>query len=219
MADDYELVIGSRKISSWSLRPWLLLKMLGIPFRETLIPLRTPQTRTAILNHSPSGKVPLLKAGSRLVWDSLAICEFIADEHRDKPVWPQDREARALARCIAAEMHAGFAALRQELPMDFMTVHAFPNASEAARTDIRRIVALWRDCRARFGSGGDFLFGTFSAADAMYAPVATRFHSYSVDLAAFGDDGAASRYRDTIMALPALAEWGDAAKQEPPVNP
>ncbi len=219
MTDNYELVIGSRRISSWSLRPWLLLKMLGIPFRENLIPLRTPETKAAILRHSPSGKVPVLKADGLLVWDSLAICEFIADAHPSKQVWPEAQEAQAVARSVSAEMHSGFAALREELPMDFMNVHPFPTASGQAQADIRRIVAIWRDCRARFGSEGDFLFGDFSAADAIYAPVASRFHSYSADLAAFGDDGAAARYRNTLMSLPAMAEWGELAKAEPRINP
>lgn len=219
MTEDYELVIGSRRLSSWSLRPWLLLRMLGIPFREVLIPLRTPESKPAILRHSPAGKVPVLKAGGLAVWDSLAICEFIADAHPGKAVWPVSQEARAVARSVSAEMHSGFAALREELPMDFLTVHPFPAASEQARADIRRIVAIWQDCRTRFGTGGDFLFGTFSAADAMYAPVASRFHSYSVDLAAFGDDGTAARYRDVMMSLPGMAEWGELAKSEPSINP
>ena len=219
---DYELVIGDKRWSSWSLRPWILMKVFGIPFRETLIRLRWTGTTQEIARHSPSGRVPLLKAaptpereaGPLLVWDSLAIIEFLAEEHNDRPLWPVSREQRAVARSISAEMHSGFYSLRNHMPMDFLNVHASWPAEPGVEDDIRRIVAIWMDCRKRYGDGGDFLFGGFSGADAMYAPVATRFRSYSVDLANYGDDGTASRYAEVMLALPEMVEWGNGASDE-----
>ena len=210
----YELVIGDKRWSSWSLRPWLLLKVFGIPFRETLVRLRQTGTSEEVARHSPSGKVPLLKADGLLIWDSLAIMEFVGEEHPGKPIWPADRAKRAIARAVSAEMHSGFYALRAGMPMDFLNVYASSPVEEAVGADIRRIVALWRDCRARFGDGGDFLFGAFSAADAMFAPVVTRLRSYAVDLPAFGDDGAAARYCETMWGLAEMAEWGEGAALE-----
>ncbi len=214
MGDNYELVIGNKNLSSWSLRPWLVLKAFDIPFEEMPIELRRPETKAKILRHSPSGKVPALKTGELVIWDSLAIMEFVADRHTDLPIWPRDPDGRAIARSAAAEMHSGFAALREEFPMDFVNRLGFPQASDAALADIGRIVEIWKDCRRRFGSGGDFLFGAFCAADAMFAPVASRFVTYEVDLSRFGDDGTAARYRDTVMSMAELRDWGDAAKLE-----
>jgi glutathione S-transferase len=214
LQESYELVIGDKRWSSWSLRPWLLLKAFGIPFRETLIRLRQPETAENIARHTLSGKIPVLKAGDLVIWDSLAIAEFVAEEHRDKPVWPTDRAARALARAVSAEMHSGFYALRKGMPMDFLNIYAAWPVEEDVRADIARIVAIWRQCRAAYSGEGDFLLGAFSAADAMFAPVATRFRSYSVDLADYGDDGLAARYAETILALPEMAEWGEGAARE-----
>jgi glutathione S-transferase len=214
MSEPYELVIGSKNGSSWSLRPWLVMKTFNIPFRETLVRLRRPETLAELRRHSPSAKVPVLKSDGLLVWDSLAIIEFLAEQHPNEPLWPEDVAARANARCISAEMHSGFQALRNECPMDFVNVVPFPDASPEALADIERVVAIWLDCRRRYGSGGAFLFGGFSAADAMFAPVASRFRSYQVDLSRFGDDGTAARYRDTMMAMPAMAAWGEGAKLE-----
>jgi glutathione S-transferase len=211
---DYELVIGDKRWSSWSLRPWLLLRVFGIPFRETLIRLRRPDTADEIARHSPSGKVPLLKAGGIVIWDSLAIAEFVADEHRDKSIWPATREKRAVARAVSAEMHSGFYSLRSSMPMDFLNVYAAWPVEPEVEADIRRIVSLWRECRERYGQDGDFLFGAFSAADAMFAPVATRFRTYSVDLNALGDDGTAAAYARTLLAMPEMAEWGRGAEAE-----
>jgi glutathione S-transferase len=215
MSLDYELVIGDKNYSSWSLRPWLVLKAFGIPFAERLVRLRRPQTKAEILTRSPSGKVPALRTGDLVVWDSLAIMEFLAERHPNAGIWPADPKARTIARCVSAEMHSGFAALRNECSMDFRSVLGFPEVSDAVRQDIARIVAIWIDCRRRFGASGEFLFGTFSAADAMYAPVVSRFVTYQPDLAAFGDDGTAARYRDWVMAMPAMREWGEAAAVEP----
>ena len=214
MSGTYELVIGNKNSSSWSLRPWLLMKAFGIPFSETWIRLRRPETLAELLQHSPSAKVPVLKSDGLLIWDSLAIIEFLAEQHPNKPLWPADMAARATARCVSAEMHSGFQALRDECPMNFTNIVGFPDASARALADIGRVVEMWADCRRRFGAGGDFLFGGFSAADAMFAPVASRFRSYEVDLGRFGDDGTAARYRDTVMSMPEMLAWAEAAKAE-----
>ena len=214
MSGTYQLVIGNKNTSSWSLRPWLVMKAFGIPFNETLIRLRRPETLAEILRHSPSGKVPVLNSDGLLVWDSLAIIEYLAEQHPNKALWPADAAARAIARCVSAEMHSAFRALRDECPMDFVNVVGFPETSARTLADIGRIVAIWTDCRRRFGAGGTFLFGSFSAADAMFAPVASRFRSYQVDLGRFGDDGTAARYRDTMMAMPEMLAWAEGARAE-----
>jgi len=210
----YELVIGDKRWSSWSLRPWLALKAFDIPFRETWVRLRHTGTSEEVARHSPSGKVPLLKAGGLVIWDSLAIVEYVAEDQPGKAIWPADRAKRAIARAVSAEMHSGFYALRSAMPMDFLNVYAAGPVEEAVAADIRRIVELWRDCRARFGDGGDFLFGPFSAADAMFAPVASRLRSYSVDLAAMGDDGTAARYVEALFGLKEMTEWAKSAALE-----
>jgi glutathione S-transferase len=211
----YELTIGDKNISSWSLRPWLAMRHAGIPFREVNIRLRTPETKAHILRYSPAGKVPVLLAGGQAIWDSLAILEFLAEAHPEARLWPQQRQARAHARSVAAEMHSGFQALREHCPMDLVRRLPKSTLPDAVGADVRRIVGLWRDCRRRHGTGGDFLFGAFSAADAMYAPVASRFRTYLPDLGAYGDDGTARAYVDTIFALPAMAEWEAAARLDP----
>jgi glutathione S-transferase len=210
----YTLVIGDKNISSWSLRPWLALKHCGIPFAEERVRLRQPDSKAEILRHSPSGKVPALKTRTGVVWESLAILEYLAERHPEHRLWPQDDEARAAARSISAEMHAGFATLRNDMSMDLLGRLPSPPISAALETDIRRIAAIWKDTRARFGRGGRFLFGAFTCADAMYAPVATRFRTYGVDLAAFGDDGNAADYGATILAMPEIAECTEGATQQ-----
>ncbi len=212
-ASNYTLVIGDKNFSSWSLRPWIALKYFGIPFDEERVRLRQHESKAEILRHSPSGKVPALKDGTRVIWDSLAILEYLAEKHPEKSFWPKDEDARCEARSVSAEMHAGFATLRNEMSMDLLTRIPSPPVGDALEADIRRIVAIWRDCRAR-GTSGPFLFGQFSNADAMFAPVATRFRTYGVDLSRFGDDGAAQAYADTILALPAMAEWTRGAEAE-----
>jgi glutathione S-transferase len=207
-------VIGDKNLSSWSLRPWLALKQCGIPFAEERIRLRQPDSKTEILRHSPSGKVPALKTEWGVIWDSLAILEFLAERHPECALWPQEGEARAAARSVSAEMHAGFFTLRNEMSMDLLGRLPPPPIEGALEADIRRIVAIWKDSRARFGKGGPFLFGAFSNADAMYAPVATRFRTYGVDLARYGDDGTAASYADALLALPAMAEWTEGARAE-----
>ncbi len=210
----YTLVIGDKNFSSWSLRPWLALKQCGIPFAEERIRLRQPDSKAEILRHCPSGKVPALKTRTGVVWDSLAILDYLAERHPEHKLWPQDEEARAAARSISAEMHSGFATLRNEMPMDLLSKLPSPPLGAALEADIGRIAAIWKDTRARFGQGGPFLFGAFSNADAMYAPVATRFRTYGVDLGRFGDDGTAAAYAEAILALPAMAEWTEGARDE-----
>ena len=204
------LVIGSKNLSSWSLRPWLLMRRLGIPFEEVLILLDRPETDARIGEHSPSGFVPVLKDGGLTVWDSLAICEYLAERTPDRGAWPHDPAARAVARAVSAEMHAGFQNLRRHLPLNcraHIPGFAVPVEAEA---DIGRINDIWGDCRRRFGAGGPFLFGRFGVADAMYAPVALRFSTYDVTL-----KGEAEAYARTLRDLPEVRQWVAAARLEP----
>jgi glutathione S-transferase len=209
------LYIGNKNYSSWSLRPWLLLKEVGIRFDEVVVPLYRPESKQAILAFSPSGKVPVLRRGDLVVWDSLAICEYLAEAFPNARLWPADPVARAVARSASAEMHSGFAALRAGLPMN-MRAHLPGRAlAPEAAAEIERIAALWRDCRSRFAKdGGDFLFGGFTVADAMYAPVASRFRTYEPALPAD-----ARAYCEALLALPAMEEWTAAARAEPWVVP
>lgn len=202
------LVVGTKSWSSWSLRPWLALKQAGLPFEEVLIELRQPDSKAKILAHSPSGKLPVLKNGALAVWDSLAICEYVAELACAVPLWPENKGARAVARSVSAEMHAGFPALREYLSMDVTQRLALPELPAEAQADIDRVTGLWNDCRHRFGSGGPFLFGRWSIADAMYAPVVTRFQTYGVPL-----DPVSAAYVEAVLALPALQEWIEGAKQ------
>jgi glutathione S-transferase len=205
-----QLVIGTKRYSSWSLRAWLALKQAGVTFEEIVIRLRQPDSKARIAQYSPSGRLPFLRDDDVSVWDSLAICEYVAEMLPGAYLWPKDRSARAVARSVAAEMHSGFPALRDHLSMDVARTIALPVIPEAAQADIARIQAIWTDCRRRFGTtGGPFLFGGFTLADAMYAPVATRFRTYGVKL-----DPVCQAYVDAIMALPAMIEWVQAAKLE-----
>jgi len=211
-APRYELVIGDKNTSSWSLRPWIAMKRLGLTFSETSIRLRQPDTRSRILVHSPAGKVPILKADGQIVWDSLAILEYLAEAHPG--LWPTDRDARATARAVSAEMHSGFAALREHCPMEFLARSPKSSLPDAVEADVRRIVASWRAVRGSYGGRGPFLFGAFSAADAMYAPVASRLRTYLPDLERYGDDGTAQAYVETMFATPEMTAWGKAAEAE-----
>ncbi|MFD2263892.1 glutathione S-transferase family protein [Lacibacterium aquatile] len=204
------LFIGNKNYSSWSLRPWLALKVAGIAFEEVLIPLREPTTKQDILRHTPSGKLPGLKIGDTAIWDSLAICEWVAEQAPDAGLWPTDPLTRAVARSLAAEMHSGFVALRQNMPMDVRERYAGQGLTTEVQADINRITAAWRDARGRFGEAGPFLFGKFTIADAMFAPVAFRFQTYQPDLP---DD--AQAYVAAMVEHPAMKEWADAAKREP----
>lgn len=203
------LVIGNRNYSSWSLRPWLLLRHFGIGFEVERIALDQPDTAVRIRAHSPSGRVPALLDGGLVVWDSLAICEYANERWLAGAGWPEDPAARAVARSVSAEMHAGFPALRSELPMNIRARNRKVSVSEAAAADIRRVGRLIADARDRFGAKGPWLFGDFSIADAMYAPVASRFATYGV-----GVGGAADAWCATVLDHPAMREWSEAAAQE-----
>ena len=211
----YTLVVGSKQVSSWSLRPWLLMRQAGLDFEEIVIRLRQPDSRPKILSHSPSGQVPCLKHGDVAVWDSLAIAEYLNERHPELKLWPADAAVRSHARSIAAEMHSGFRELRYGLPMEFAGRGLTPQVNEQCAKDITRVVQIWRETRAKYGAGGPFLFGAFGIADAMFAPVASRFTSYGTKLADYGDDGAAETYRAMMMALPPMVEWAKGAKAEP----
>ena len=208
------LVIGNKTWSSWSLRPWLVLKRFNVPFEEIQVQLRQAETKPALLRHSPAGKVPVLRDGDLLIWDSLAIIEYVADLYPDKPIWPRDRIARGVARAVSAEMHSGFQQLREVCPMDLFAIKPMETFPEGVEHNIRRIVQSFRDCRSTYGGNGPFLFGSFSAADAMYAPVCSRFRTYVPDLGRFGDDGTAAAYGETIFAMPEMVEWAQGARTE-----
>ncbi|MBU3887299.1 glutathione S-transferase family protein [Methylosinus sporium] len=205
------LLIGNKAYSSWSLRAWLLLKQFDIAFEESLVPLYGPESKEKLLAFSPAGKVPALRCDAILVWESLAIVEFIAERFSDLAIWPRDPAARALARSLSAEMHSGFTALRGEYPTNFRRApRVIASPSPAAAADIARIDAAWRDARERFGAHGPFLFGEFSAADAMFAPVVCRFSTYLLDVSPQAQD-----YMRAIEALPAYREWVESGRAEP----
>jgi glutathione S-transferase len=204
------LVIGNKNYSSWSMRPWVALRACGIPFDEVLISLYTGEAdKNRILAFTPSGKVPVLVDGDITIWDSLAIMEYAAERFPDARLWPEDRASRAHARSISAEMHSGFAALRNECGMNLhRPVGAIP-LSDQARADIARIQQIWTDCRKRYGKSGPFLFGAFGAADAMFAPVVHRFRTYAIEAKLEVRD-----YTATMASLPAFQQWTDAALAE-----
>jgi glutathione S-transferase len=203
----YTLVLGSKNLSSWSLRPYLALRATKAAFHEIVIQLDQPGTKAKILAHSPAGKVPVLKDGGLLVWDSLAICETLAERHPAAKLWPEDAAQRARARAYAAEMHSGFLALRQALPMNFARVLPCPVLSDAVKADIARVAAAWSE--ALEANQGGFLFGRFSIADCMYAPVVSRFRTYAVAL-----PSVLQAYCEKMLALPAMQDWMAAAKAE-----
>ncbi|WP_141328958.1 glutathione S-transferase family protein [Myxococcus sp. AB025B] len=206
------LVVASKNYSSWSLRPYLALCHTGQPFQEVVIPLDTPGTQDSILQHSPSGRVPALRHGELVIWDSLAICEYLAETFPEARLWPESREARAVARSVTAEMHSSFSRLREHMGMNLRARKPGQGRAPGVAEDIARIQALWNDCRSRFGQGGPFLFGRFSIADAFYTPVATRFVTYDVTL-----DPVSAAYRDTLLSQPAFQKWAQAGLHEPPV--
>jgi glutathione S-transferase len=205
----YTLVIGNKNYSSWSLRPWLLLRQAGIPFDEVLLKFHSAEWDQNIARYSPAGLVPVLWVDKQPIWDTLAICEAVAELHPDKQLWPADRRARQVARSISAEMHAGFRALRGAMPMNIRASHPGKGMTPEAARDIARITAIWEQCRKDHGAGGEFLFGHFTAADAYYAPVVSRLRTHAVAL-----PPVAQAYADAVLRLPAMQDWTAAALRE-----
>jgi glutathione S-transferase len=207
------LVIANKAYSSWSMRPWLLLRHFEIAFEEIVIPMDQASSKADMLRHAPTGKCPSLRDGNVVVWDSLAIIEYVAELYPEIPVWPRDRGARAVARSLAAEMHSGFVPLRRNCPTNMRRAPAPPvldaETQAAVTSDVARIEGAWRDTRKHFGAGGPFLFGTFSAADAMFAPVVNRFEVFQL---AKGEDS--HSYMRAIKSVPAWREWQSGADAE-----
>ena len=210
----YTLIVGTRSWSSWSLRPFLALSATGVPFETVDIRLRqkeSPTTREQILKYSPAGKVPVLtieEDGKTLtVWDSLAICETIAERHPQAGLWPADKDARAIARSYCCEMHSGFPDVRDQLTMDFVRKKPMPELREDTQKQLARIIASWEDALAAYK--GDYLFGKFSIADCMYAPVVSRFETYDVKVPA-----SVRAYMDRVLALPGMEEWRRVSQKE-----
>ncbi len=207
---EFKLVIGNRNYSSWSLRGWLALKRTGVEFEEIVIPLHQPDTKERIRAQSPSGWVPVLLGPDGPVWDSLAIAEYLAERFPTAGLWPADPAARAVARSVTAEMHSGFPALRRHYPMNLRaTLPARPENPETA-ADIARVLEIWTECRQIFGAGGPFLFGSFTAADAFYAPVVSRFRTYGVAMGPV-----AEAYAEAVRDWPDMREWAAASAAEP----
>jgi glutathione S-transferase len=204
------LYIANKLYSSWSLRPWLLMTALDIPFEERVIPMYFPDSKARMLDVSPTGKVPCLHDGDVRVWESLAIIEYLHERFPDKTIWPREAGARAHARVIASEMHAGFQALRQMCPMNLGKRFAARELPSDVADNLRRLEGMWSDCRRRFSGGGDFLFGSFTAADAMYAPVVTRLDTYQIPVAT-----ETRQYMNRVLAHPAFVEWRTQALAEP----
>lgn len=204
------LAIGNKAYSSWSLRPWILLSECGIPFSEDFIPLDTPEFKTRVAAYGAGKTVPILKHGDIVVWESLAIIDYLAELFPDRGIWPSDPAARAFARAIAAEMHAGFGALRRACPMNIRKAFARKDRGADVQADVARIENLWGEARRRFVADGRFLFGAFSAADAMYAPVVTRLQTYSVAV-----NETTRAYMDAVLNTSSFQIWHQAAMAEP----
>jgi glutathione S-transferase len=208
-----KLIIGNKNYSSWSLRPWIAMRHAGIAFDEELVPLYEPGSREKVMKFSPTGTVPCLVDGDLTVWESLAILDYLADKFPDKKLWPDDLKARGHARAISSEMHAGFGPLRQDCPMNMRRDRSKPRElTPQVKANVDRIDAIWSETRARFGAGGPFLLGAFSNADAMYAPMVSRFASYAIPVRS-----ASQSYMSAMMALPAWKQWEEAARVEPMV--
>lgn len=205
-----KLVIGNKNYSSWSMRPWLLLRQRGIEFEEVQIPLRQPDSLERKLAYSPAGKVPILIDGDLHIWESLAIVDYLDEKFPENQLWPLDREARAHARAVSAEMHAGFASLRSGMPLNCRARRPGAGRGPGVQEDIDRVCEIWRDCRERYGAAGEFLFGEFTAADAMFAPVASRFQTYGVELAR-----EEAEYAKALLTVSAVEDWIEAARKEP----
>jgi glutathione S-transferase len=206
---DLRLVIGNKNYSSWSMRPWLLLRQSGVPFDEIQLWFDQDARAQGAERYSPTRLVPVLMIGEQAVWDSLAICETVAERFPEKGLWPAEDTARCLARSACAEMHAGFRELRGAMPMNIRAAHPGKGMNAAVRKDIDRVLAIWTLCRERFGREGAMLFGNFSVADAFYAPVVMRFATYAVEL-----PPEAQTYADAVRDLRAVREWVEAARRE-----
>ena len=204
-----KLVIGNKNYSSWSMRPWVLLRQAGIAFEEVQLKFGEGTKVIGIEKYSKAGKVPVLIVDGEPVWDTLAICETVAEMHPEKHLWPEDEKARRVARSICAEMHSGFQALRSNMPMNIRKPYPGKGMTPESRRDIDRVVAIWTECRERFGGAGSFLFGRFSIPDAFYAPVVMRFRTYAVPL-----PPVAKAYCEAVEALSAVREWMDAGRRE-----
>jgi glutathione S-transferase len=213
MAARYTLILGTKDWSSWSLRPWLALRAVHVPFQEIVVPLRRTDSPEELKRYSPAAKVPVLRieqdGKTQTVWDSLAICETLAERHPDAKLWPDDPFVRAEARSYAAEMHSGFADLRDQLSMDFVRRLPTPELRDNTKAQIARIIEAWMHALSEHSDGGGFLFGRFSIADCMYAPVASRFTTYGIELPA-----QAKSYVERMMALPAMRDWAMASQAE-----
>lgn len=209
----FALYLGNKNYSSWSMRAWLAMKHTGAPFDEQVFHLGAPGIRDEIGRRSPSRRVPALHHGKLVIWDSLAIVEYLHEQFPDCGLWPPDADARAVARAVSAEMHSGFFALRAKMPFNVRRVSPGKGRDDDVLADIERILAIWADCRARFGGEGEFLFGEVSMADYMYAPVVSRFNTYAVEMDEFSKDYAAA-----VWDLPAVREWRRAAKAETAVE-
>jgi glutathione S-transferase len=208
------LIIGNKNYSSWSFRPWFAMKVAGIAFEEALLPLDAPDFKARLAALGGAGKVPLLIDGEVRVWESLAILEYLAEKFPAADLWPKEVAARAHARAVAAEMHSGFSSLRNLLPMNIRRPAIRRKLDAGAAADVARIETIWTETRNRFGASGPFLYGTFTAADAMYAPVVSRFHTYAAEVGAV-----ARAYMATLMNLSAWWEWCEAARRETSVLP
>jgi len=209
-----KLILGNKNYSSWSLRPWIAMRHAGIAFTEEVIPLYEPGSAERMAAYAPTGKVPVLIDGDMVIWESLAILDHLAERFPEAGLWPSDAKARAHARAISAEMHAGFVPLRKQCPMNMHRQRRAIELTPETQANVARIDRMWSDCRARFGGQGPFLFGKFGAADAMYAPVVSRFESYAIEVSP-----AAADYMAAVAALPAYREWREAALQETWVMP
>lgn len=204
-----ELVIGNKNYSSWSMRPWVLLRQADIPFQEIQLRFAQDVSVIGVEKYSPTRKVPVLLVDGEPVWDTLAICETAAELFPEKHLWPQEARARRVARSVCAEMHSGFQALRSRMPMNISRRYPGKGLTAESQKDIDRVVELWTDCRERFGGPGDFLFGRFSIADAFFAPVVMRFQTYGVTV-----PGRAQAYCEAVQGLAAVREWCGAARRE-----
>ena len=212
--DKLTLIVGNKAYSSWSMRPWLALRACEVNFEEIVVPLYVEGYKEALLAHSPAGKVPVLKHGERVIWDSLAICEYLAEQFQKARLWPEDPAARSLARAVSAEMHSGFTAIRSAMPFNCRATGGHVASSPELESEIRRVQDLWRGCREQYGRLGPWLFGRFTVADCMYIPMALRFVTYGAG-ARLEAPGRA--YVDTVLQHPVVQEWIAAARQEPEV--